>query len=497
MKKKLLLVLALCIPFFVFAQSEIPIVEGFVKKSRGVSSFILNDDVNIMRVNTDNTNSEIVAVKSNMEVLWRTPLAGYAVSSGLFKGKVFVVTASDHSIVKGATNNFTCYLLEPASGKVTLQRHIYEGGKEMIEEPHFFSAKDGSLLKMVVRQSGITSKMHVGLPGPLALISVNKWAKDFANTRSIAIIDFNEDLTPISIMAPEPHAGDLADIRVNYDGDVFLAWAQKNSAIDIERYARNTEKPSEKVSVTLDLRGYEYGRLRETLILLPSSSDPLVIYGAVAHQNTSKDEQLSVFKVDFKANKCITQTESLEKDAIKAINKDYKGVNKKVDDPDLGWGDDCAVDLFQEHNGKLVISTVKQYTISNSSSPTLVSRAPLLSIYNLDLKLQAHQLIPSSYAVSATYAMPVANYKFVGDKLYLIANSKTGMVEIQGMFGIVNLNTGQWERQEYLSKKHLGNKEFVNEATMWYPKGAVVCYSDLTFSFGVVKTNCNLQKFTF
>ncbi|PTQ95898.1 hypothetical protein C8P68_105409 [Mucilaginibacter yixingensis] len=497
MKRRLLILITLFIPLFLSAQNEAPLVKDFVKKSRGVSSFVLNDDVNVMSINTDNTNTEMVAVKSNMQVLWRTKVAGYAVSAGNFKGKVFVVTASDHSAMRGTTNNFTCYLLDPASGSVSLQQKIYEGGKQMVEEPHFFWAKDGSLFKMVVRQSGITNKLHVGLPGPLALITMYKMAKDFSTTRSLAIIDFDEKLVPISIMAPEPHSGELADIRVNYDGDVFLAWAQKNSDIEIERYARNTEKPASKVNVSLDLRGYEYSRLVASLYMLPSSSEPQVLYGAIAHQNTNKDEQLSVFKADFKTGKCTIQTESLEKDAIKAINKGYRVINKKVDDPDLGWGNDCRIDLLEEHNGKLVICSVKQYVIWGNTSSSFISRAPLLSIYNLDLKLQAHQLIPSSFGIGTAYTMPVATYHFADDKLYLIANAKTGMVEISGMFGVLNLNNGQWERQEYLSKKHMSNPMFVNDATMWYKKGAVACYSDLSFGIGTVKTSCDLQQVNF
>jgi len=499
MKKTFLQLAFLLIPFVALAQADAPVLEDFVKKTNEMQSFILNNNVNIVRSNIDAKLTEIAAVNDKMQVLWRTKIPGYALTSGLFKGKIFVVAATEHSAMLQNNNLYDGFLLDPANGKILVQKLLYDGETDHLEIPKFFAAKDGSFLKLVVRQTDMVRRVHVGLPGPLALIAINSMDVNFKETKRVTVTDFDENFNPISKVTPTLNGGILFGISCNAKGSLFLSWAKGKGVIDVERFEPGKTERAAMISVPFDLRNNSEARHPESHIkVLASQVDPNLVYLAVTAENQEGDTELSIGKVNFAGNSQQVFSEKIDRTVIKNLEKTYVVVNKKVDKPDLGNRRNIDVQFMGEDSGNLVVCMTgndSEINLTSMGSSYIKFKAPIVSVYDAYLKLKVRQLIPTEFDIPYTNnPSPSADYFLIGGRLYFVANRKSGLT-FTALYGVIDLATGKYIKQEYLPKNDLKKNAFADDAVMWFGSCFIVPYaaSSGMFQFGTDKKDYTLQ----
>src|ERR1700710_715326 len=131
MKKFLLQYIMLLVPFFAAAQSNPTVYKDFAPKIKGiVHSFKLDDHTSVIQTNLDGENFELIAIDDKGKILWRTALKGYAIGTGKFRGHILAVASVEHSASKGPIGPYTGFLINAQTGKLTLQKTIYEGGSK-------------------------------------------------------------------------------------------------------------------------------------------------------------------------------------------------------------------------------------------------------------------------------------------------------------------------------------------------------------------------------
>ena len=81
------------------------------------------------------------------------------------------------------------------------------------------------------------------------------------------------------------------------------------------------------------------------------------------------------------------------------------------------------------------------------------------------------------------------------DKLYMVSNiHKSGLsLENTGLYAILNLNSGQWEKMEVIKEKSIRGA-VVADRVIWLDKGFIVPYfKNGTGGFGYVKYEMLIQ----
>ncbi len=168
MLKNLLPYLLLFIPFLSFAQNGVGLIKDFSKDVKGFSRALqLSDKVNLVEVTTDNEHFDLIALDANMSVLWKTTLNGYSLSFGKFKDKILVIAATEYSSMNGSNNTYKGFLIDPITGKILLEKVVYNNSQGYVEKPYFFHGKDGAFFKLAVRQNNMKRKLHVVYLGHL------------------------------------------------------------------------------------------------------------------------------------------------------------------------------------------------------------------------------------------------------------------------------------------------------------------------------------------
>ena len=98
MKKYLLPCLFLLFPLALAAQEEaMSIYKDFYNKVKSVVSFVWDDHTNIVTLDIDNENFDVVAVNDQMQMAWRSSLAGFVLKTARFKDKIIAIAATEHS----------------------------------------------------------------------------------------------------------------------------------------------------------------------------------------------------------------------------------------------------------------------------------------------------------------------------------------------------------------------------------------------------------------
>ena len=67
--------------------------------------------------------------------------------------------------------------------------------------------------------------------------------KQFNETKSLEVIDFNEKLDPVNQFEPETDNGTFITWRCNKQGDMFIGWLNE-SRINLVKYDANKKMPS-------------------------------------------------------------------------------------------------------------------------------------------------------------------------------------------------------------------------------------------------------------
>ena len=492
MRKNLLITLILILPFIVSAQDDAVVLKDFYEKARSIpTSFIFNDHVNIMQVNKDNESFEMIAINDQMQVLWKTELKGYAITGAKFKNKILAVASTDYSGVKSNNNTFKGYLLDPSTGKVLVEKVLFEGPVGYMTDPYVFTG-DGAFFKLGIRQNGMERRLHVTTP-ILFMIS-NSYAKQLNETKSLDVIDFNDQLEVINKYKPEIDKGDFINWRCNNLGDMFIGWLNETS-LDFVKYSAGKNIPSNKVSSDGAFKKENKDVPPGVYIAIaPSKKNGNVLYYSLMYKNlTNKEMELGVGKLDFSNGKKQFVNEVFTKDHVKSLEKAFVPVNKKMDKPDLGSPKNLGVRGISENNDHLIISLSSRSSNQGSMGVWEVESSTLINGYDTDLNLKYQQFIPSSYSFPSRL-LP-SGYCLNNNKLFVITNDKQGMATILATYATLDLRSGKWDKMIWLSKKKINNSDFAGSSSvLWYGNGFIVPYLDIKSGIGTTKYNITLQQ---
>jgi hypothetical protein len=492
MRKNLLITLLLILPFIVSAQDDAIVLKDFYEKARSIpSSFILNDHVNIMQVNKDNESFEMIAVNDQMQVLWKTELKGYILTGAKFKNKILAVASTDYSSIKSNNNTFKGYLLDPSTGKVLVDKVLFEGPVGYMTDPYVFTG-DGDFFKLAIRQNGMERRVHVTTP-ILFMIS-NSYSKQMNETRSLDVIDFNDQLEVINKYKPEIDKGDFINWRCNNSGDMFIGWLNGTS-LDFVKYNAGKNSPSNKVSSDVAFKKENKDIPPGAFIFIEASkkTGSVLYYSLMYKDLTNKEMELGIGKLDFSSGKKQFVNEVFSKDHIKSLEKAFVPVNKKMDKPDLGSPKNLGVRGIGENNGHLVISLSSRSSSQGTMGVWEQESSTLLNGYDTDLNLKYQQFIPSGY--SFPNRLLPSGYYFNKNKLFVISNDKQGMTTMFATYGVLDLTSGKWDKMIWLSKKKISNSDFAGSSSvLWYSNGLIVPYLDIKSGIGTTKYNITLQQ---
>ncbi|MBK0378383.1 hypothetical protein [Mucilaginibacter segetis] len=496
MKKTLFISFILFANFFLAsAQQESPLIEDFVKNIKGSSAFVFNDHLNVLRVNIDNENFELLGLDDKMQVKWKTTLKGYIIDADRFKGKIAALASTEFSGMKGGSNNtYKAYMLNPENGKVLAEKIIYSASDEYMFYPKMATG-EGAFFKILIRQSGIKRKLHVGLPGPLALITLNSMAKDHTETMGLEVLDLDENLDSVNSFKPAIANGNFNMGVWNNKGDMFLSWFNGPS-IDLYKYPANKKEPSAQLNVSVAFKPDKLAGPDENILFIPSKLNSNVVYYSVIYKNQDNDTELGVGKFDFQNNGKDFVKEVYDKQTMKAIKKNYISINKKIDDPDMGNSGKLKILYADEYNDKLFVtlSTVNHISSSISGGWYVGQDAHIINCYDQNLKRNFQQVLPSRYIYPAQLLETGSHFQ--KQKLYIVANNRSGNT-INGLYAVLDINTGKWEKMEILPKKHIDKTDYVEGLSiLWFNNNFVIPYFSLK---GLMrsKLNISLQQNTY
>jgi hypothetical protein len=203
----------------------------------------------------------------------------------------------------------------------------------------------------------------------------------------------------------------------------------------------------------------------------------------MVYQNQKKNPELGVGKLDFAVNKKLYVVQALDKASLKAIKKSFVPVNKDLDNVNFGVPGGLSVKYMNESSGRVIVGVASNYTLwgSSSSGGTYMSEdALLINGFDQELQLKYQQVLP----VNNSYPniRLETGYQVNKNKLHVLANASKGAVVIAGVYGVLDIGTGKWDKMNRLSKKHLNNKAYsMGPAILWFGDNFIVPYYSRKF----------------
>lgn len=472
MIKKLLFCFLALLPFISSAQDDaMAVVKNFYKGAdNGSSSFIWNDHINIMQFTRSNDKFDIVAVNDQVQLLWKTSLNGYIISACKFKDKILAVAATDYSSAKQHNNTFKGFLIDPANGKVLLEKVIYDGQQQYLTYPFIFTG-DGSFFKFALRQSAVERRIHIGI----AFVSDNSWSKQIRATKDMDVIEFNDKLEPVKKLKPVITDGTFINMTCNNQGDLFTAWYNAGK-VNMVKYDKDKNLPSAALEEAISLDKDILDDTR-SFFIEPSKKNGNILYYSFTFKNQDKETELAVGKLDFSALKDKYVNEIFTKDHTKDIRKSYVQVNKKLGTPDFGDLKGLQVRAFNDIDDHLIV-TLSSYVYSRGSygGGWTTEYSTILNNYDTDLNFKFQYIIPTG---SSPNRYSENGYYHKNNKFYVITNDQQGMVTENGVYSVFDLTNGRCDKIELLSKKKIANsKPALGSKALWFNNSFVVPYDD-------------------
>jgi hypothetical protein len=331
-------------------------------------------------------------------------------------------------------------------------------------------------------------KLHVVIP--IVSLLTPSYSKQYNETKSLDVIDFNEQLEAVNKFSPEINSGDFISWKCNNQGDLFIGWFNGTS-LDFVKYKAGKNSPAGKISSEatfkkeskdLSPRGYIY--------IEPAKKAGDVLYYSLMYKNpASKEMELGIGKLDFSDGKKQFVTEVFSKNHIKSLEKAFVPVNKKMDKPDLKEAKNLGIKEIREDNGRLVIALTATRFVDGWGE----EGSTLLNGYDGELNLKFQQFIPAGYTFP--HRLLSSSYHFSNNKLSVVSNDKRGQVTVFATYAVLDLTSGQWDKMIWLSKKKISNSEFVGgESVLWYGNNFIVPYLDTRTGITNVKYDITLQQ---
>ena len=483
MKKILLLCLIFLLPCIAIAQEDAPLTDDYYDDIRSLAGPVkIDDHTSVIQVNTGTESFDLMAINDKQEIVWHTTIDGYGMAMGKFKGKIVAVASTEHSAITGTGNTYKAFMLAPLTGKVLTSKIVYEDSNDYIEVPQILIGDN--YFKFAMRETNITHRLHVGIP-IVAIFQVMEINKEGIETQKLDVVDLNEKLEPISTIKPAIN-GTFITISCNKRGDMFVAWLN-GPDIEVYKYPAGKSDPSGKLNADVTINGNSSTNLAGKILFTASDNEPDNLYYSMLYRNEDKEPEMMLGKLDFAANTKKSVTQVFQKADLKALEKGFIPVNKKLDDPDLGSPKSMGIESLVKTDGGLVVAMESTYTVVSNYGSQCVGMSLLLNGFDDDLKPKFQQVLPNKYAFPNVRLTQGFHEK--QGKLCVVANNKG--VDTQGMYGVLDLKTGQWDNMYFLTDKKI--KGFLEaDNILWFGNGFVAPYLKLHGMF-TAKFNLSMQ----
>ena len=449
MKKLLLQYALLLLPVFALAQSSPIFQKDFTPEIRRViQSFKIDDHTYAMLTNIDNDNFELVAIKDNMVVLWRSKFSGYAIGAGKFKGQILAVAATGYSEKKGmfgpfvekrfVSGHYNGFLINVETGKLILQKEIYDSPAEQLQYPSFFITGDGSKFNLVIEK--IDEKEAITVFGKKQNV-----------VNSLTIVGANEKLEGPTVSNITP-GGSFIALTYNNNADLFVFDVEPdNKTLKVSKYEAGKSQSSGSILQDIDLRSKPEIDYSGTFVA-NSPTDNNVVYCALTHSNPNNDHELTVGKFNFNKHSGQIVNEVYDKKYVRTIEHNFVPFDKKLDKPIIGFDNEYLnVRYIEEYNGTLLV-TLSEWSSDRLSAGTfpIGDLSIVINGYDLNLKQKLQQVFPIHYGFYFPFFVA---YHTDNNSLYVVANTATrGLVPL---YGQLDLNTGNWFKMEKLDSHPL------------------------------------------
>lgn len=469
-----LLLLALCVYATAFGQKQIGIIKdpqwnfsgGYSNKFSNTVN--LSDNSSAMVVIFPKMDFAVVNIDDKLSQKWLTPLNGYPLTIGKFRGDILVVAASDKNFVKNFRGSYKAYLLEEKTGKVLSEKIIYDGNPEFLEDPDFFFASDGSYFRMSVRLTSM--KRRAGI------MNMYQSDKNYVKTQEFSIINYDGKLNQREIIHPRMPEGDEWITSNGPDGSLFIATVDhKAGKISAATYISNSADPLKIVTIPIDIR-----KGKEIMsILSTAGAMPFINYLAVVYENSEKDMTLVTAKIDFKDGSVKSAKDVLDSKRIKALQKSFVPVNKKFDDLEFNKIEFLRVKHIIEYGDKLLVGVGHRYYRSSNSLTAAYDGSLLMKLYDQELKELYHQFIPRNYMSLGGEGSKVA-FSLKDNVLRMVANMRTGNLgSCSSLFAEMDFTTGKMLTTNKISDKDIKRSFYVNtESVTWLDDSFILPYYD-------------------
>ncbi|RXF69374.1 hypothetical protein [Arcticibacter tournemirensis] len=457
----------------------------------------LGDERAAVLVNTGKDDEYAVAcVSPDYQFKWQTPITGYPFCIARLGDKIIVVAATDKSYFKSYNNQYMAFLFDPENGKMLAQKEIYKGSTEFMEYPQFYTSDTGKFFKFSVRVTAVKRKVHVGLPGLGALVTM-KTLENQANTvQRFAIVTVDEKLNTKTVDPTFPKGIFVKSVS-NADGDLFVFTMENKSSFFVSRYVEGQKEAS--ISFNQPLGG-ELKRMmtpetgESQLYLACDDKSPLTVYWTMM-VDAGKGTTMLVSKINFADGKSSLTSETFSQDKLKELKKQFKEINKDVDQIDLGASDNMALHSIYVFDDRVLI--VSGAEMGSGSFYNYSSE--VISSFSKDLKLNYQLALPNKFYVKSPM-MPYAHAELnkSGNVIRFISNVDKGIASMNGIYGEFNSENGQMLKLAVLPRgKKIDNAALVDvHAIIWTEKGYTVPFCELGGWTGSLK-EVTVKQYTY
>lgn len=450
MKKIVLQLTFLLIPFFALAQDDVPVLEHFVEKAWWITTtFPLNDHVSVIQIQTGKVTFDLAAIDDKMQVLWQTQLEGCPVGSGKFGGHILAITAEKYKpALDNVVGPFTAVLIDEKTGNEINRKVIYDSKSNIPEFANCYFNTENSGLTFIVWQAK-QSKSMLGFPNVEKLIAIN----------SLSVVRLDDDLNPTvsKLSFSDPN---VRNLDCNNKGDVFLITHPKNAkVISVARYSAPKYEEQPAIEQNIEVRS-ESDINYKNFVVTASDADRNVLYMALVHPNQNDDRQLTVSKFDFGNHTVNATSEVFSKQHTKEIENAYVPFDKDLKKPEIGPGG-LTEKYIKESHGTLLVVLSKSNS-SQSYDPTNQSYhgtgwqdSHIINGYDLNLNPKFQQVMPT-YRNGLTFSAHGQNNSFY--------------IHSGDLFGQLDLSTGKWLKLRKTSK--------LGQRVMWFTNDFIIPYRE-------------------
>lgn len=486
-KKITLFILALFYAFTGISQTQIGILKDPKWKimsaydSKYGTILSLSNQTKAMIVDVPDQDFAIVNLDTKLNEKWLSPLKGFPLAIGEFKGQVLVIAATDRSFSKSFVGPYIAYILELETGKVRTEKIIYEDNKEFLEDPEFFFAKDGSYFRMSTRLTGMKRKYKYG--------GVNKSDKEYGITQNYCIINFDSNLNEKERINPVMPKGDTWTVSSHEAGSFLItAFDKAAKTINVATYLSTLAEPLKSVSIPVDMhKSAELYGIKTTV-----GQNSFINYLSFNYLNSQKEMTLFVGKVDFRTGAYEVENEVFDNKHLKELRKSFVPFNKEYDDLEFYKEGFLSVKHIVECGGKLLVSLSSSYILRGNGIAAF-DTSVLINVYDQQLKKLYHQFIPRKYMSQEGEGNEIA-FSLKNNTMRMIANNKSGMFSFWSYLYIeMDFLTGQILKINKIPAEDVKKGSHIDTASvLWYDDYYMLPY----FGFKTIlssKTSVQLQ----